>query len=104
VPDSPYLSGQELVSLEELLVILALFEFSHTLPDGLKDILRSFGYSALGYRSPEEFEQRSESLAADSRSAMMDFFENDENGKGVSTGLLGTGTQMPSSSPDPVSC
>ena len=33
-------------------------------------------HSALGYQSPEEFEQRSESLQVDSRSATMEFFEN----------------------------
>src|SRR5438128_4385759 len=33
-------------------------------------------HSALGYRSPEEFEQRSKSLEVDSRSATMEFFEN----------------------------
>jgi putative transposase len=32
-------------------------------------------HSALGYRSPEEFEQQSKSSAADSRSAAMEFFE-----------------------------
>ena len=61
-------------------------------------------HSALGYRSPEEFERRSKSLAADSRSATIEFFENEENQKGASTGLLGKGTQMPSPSPDPFSC
>ncbi len=40
-------------------------------------------HSALGYRSPEEFERQSEcrSPAADSRSATMAFFENDGNGE-----------------------
>jgi len=33
-------------------------------------------HSALGYQSPEEFEQRSKSLEVDSRSATMEFFEN----------------------------
>ena len=61
-------------------------------------------HSALGYRSPEEFEQRSRSSAADSRSATMEFFENSENEMGASKGLLGKGTQMPSPSPDPFSC
>jgi hypothetical protein len=46
-------------------------------------------HSALGYRSPEEFEQKTESWA-ESRSATMEF-----------KGLPGTGTQMPSPSPDP---
>jgi hypothetical protein len=35
-------------------------------------------HSALGYRSPEEFEQKTECQAA-SRSATMEFFENKEN-------------------------
>jgi len=60
-------------------------------------------HSALGYRSPEEFEQKTESQA-ESRSATMEFFENKENNKKNSKGLLGTGTQMPSPSPDPFSC
>jgi putative transposase len=38
-------------------------------------------HSALGYRSPEEFEQRSDWLAAESRSATMEFFENNPNRK-----------------------
>ena len=62
-------------------------------------------HSALGYRSPEEFEQQIEaSGSAESRSATMVFFENKENNKKNSKGLLGKGTQMPSSSPDPFSC
>ena len=63
-------------------------------------------HSALGYRSPEEFEQQSQcpSSAAESRSATMEFFENGENEKGASTRLLGKETQMPSPSPDPFSC
>ena len=61
-------------------------------------------HSALGYQSPEEFEQRSESREADSRSATMKFFENNENSQEASTGLLGKGTQLPSPSPDPFSC
>src|SRR5437879_1501364 len=60
-------------------------------------------HSALGYRSPEEFEQKTESQA-ESRSATMVFFENKENNKKISKGLLGMGTQMPSPSPDPFSC
>jgi transposase InsO family protein len=60
-------------------------------------------HSALGYRSPEEFEQKTE-CQAESRSATMEFFENKENNKKNSKGLLGTGTQMPSPSPDPFSC
>src|SRR6202171_1159624 len=60
-------------------------------------------HSGLGYRSPEEFEQKTESQA-ESRSATMEFFENKENSKKNSKGLLGKGTQMPSPSPDPFSC
>ena len=60
-------------------------------------------HSALGYRPPEEFEQQAESKT-ESRSATMVFFENNENDKKISKGLLGTGTQMPSPSPDPFSC
>ena len=60
-------------------------------------------HSALGYRSPEEFEQKTE-FQTESRSATMEFFENKENNKKNSTGLLGKGTQMPSPSPDPFSC
>jgi putative transposase len=62
-------------------------------------------HSALGYRSPEEFEQQIEATgSAESRSATMEFFENKENKKKNSKGLLGKGTQMPSPSPDPFSC
>jgi hypothetical protein len=53
-------------------------------------------HSALGYRSPEEFEA---SASAESRSATMVFFENKENSRKISKGLLGKGTQMPSPSP-----
>jgi putative transposase len=60
-------------------------------------------HSALGYRSPEEFEQKTEAQA-ESRSATMEFFENKENHKKNSKRLLGKGTQMPSPSPDPFSC
>ncbi len=39
-------------------------------------------HSALGYRPPEEFERQSECRSpADSRSATLEFFENDENGE-----------------------
>jgi len=38
------------------------------------------------------------------RSATMEFFENKENSKKNSKGLLGKWTQMPSPSPDPFSC
>jgi hypothetical protein len=60
-------------------------------------------HSALGYRSPEEFEQQTE-FQAESRSATMEFVENKENNKKTSNGLLGTGTEMPSPSPDHFSC
>ncbi len=62
-------------------------------------------HSALGYRSPEEFEQQGElPSSAQSRSATMEFFENEENNKNVSTRVLGTGTQWPSPSPGPFPC
>ena len=62
-------------------------------------------HSALGYRSPEEFEQQIETpSSAESRGATMLFFENKDNDKKISKGLLGKGTQMPSPSPDPFSC
>jgi putative transposase len=62
-------------------------------------------HSALGYRSPEEFEQQTEpSRSAESRSATMEFFENnDENRRGDTTASLGKGATRPSS-PDPFSC
>jgi putative transposase len=61
-------------------------------------------HSALGYRSPEEFEQQSKNVGANLRSATLAFFVNNENEKRVSTGLLGKETQTPSPSPDPNSC
>jgi transposase InsO family protein len=62
-------------------------------------------HSALGYRSPEEFEQQIETPSpAESRGATMVFFENKDDNKKISKGLLGKGTQMPSPSPDPFSC
>jgi len=60
-------------------------------------------HSALGYRSPEEFERKAENQA-ESQGARIESFENQENDKKISTGLLGKGTQMPSPSPDPFSC
>ncbi len=61
-------------------------------------------HSALGYRPPEEFEQRSKSLQVESRIATMKFFENkDENRQGDSTASLGKGATSPPS-PDPLSC
>jgi putative transposase len=64
-------------------------------------------HSALGYRSPEEFERNSEcpNPAAEPRSATMEFFENnDENGKRGTPELPEKGTQLLSPSPDPFSC
>ena len=62
-------------------------------------------HSVLGYRPPEEFEQQIDaSGSAESRSATMVFFENKQNDERGSTKFLGTGTQMPSPSPDPFSC
>ena len=65
-------------------------------------------HSALGYQSPEEFEQRSESLKLDSRSATMKFFGNkvenqDEHRQRNSTATLGKGATSPPS-PDPLAC
>lgn len=55
-------------------------------------------HSALGYRSPEEFERQSECRSpADSRSATVAFFENDENGENerrVSRELTGEGDSI----------
>jgi putative transposase len=48
-------------------------------------------HSALGYQPPVEFEQRSTSLPADSRSATMVFFENDGNDRRDSRQLPGEG-------------
>jgi putative transposase len=62
-------------------------------------------HSALGYRSPADFEQQIEALSsAESRGATMVFFENKDNDRKISKGLLGKGTQMPSPAPDPFSC
>jgi hypothetical protein len=60
-------------------------------------------HSALGYRSPEEFEQQTEAASSvDSRSATIEFFENnDENRQGDSTASLGKGATSPPS-PDPL--
>jgi putative transposase len=57
-------------------------------------------HSALGYRSPEEFEQQANHLdtMTQSRSAAVEFFRRAEK---ASTGMLGKGTQEPSPSPDP---
>ena len=57
-------------------------------------------HSALGYCSPEEFEQQIKSCdtLAQSLSAAVEFFSAVER---ASTGMLGKGTQEPSPSPDP---
>jgi putative transposase len=57
-------------------------------------------HSALGYCSPEEFEQQAKHLdtMTQSRSASVEFFRRAEK---ASTGMLGKGTQEPSPSPDP---
>src|SRR5260370_12568521 len=44
-------------------------------------------HSALGYRSPEEFEQQAQGQI-ETRSAAMEFFENKENDEKISKGLL----------------
>jgi transposase InsO family protein len=60
-------------------------------------------HSALGYRSPEEFEQKTESQA-ESRSASMRFFENkNQNQQEDATAALGKGAISPPS-PEPLSC
>jgi integrase-like protein len=51
-------------------------------------------HSALGYRSPEEFEQQSRSSAANARSATLEFFENNENEMGASTKCAGEGDSI----------
>jgi hypothetical protein len=49
-------------------------------------------HSALGYRSPEEYEQQIEAPgSAEYRGATMVFFENKENHRKISKGLLGKG-------------
>ena len=60
-------------------------------------------HSALGYRSPEEFERKAE-CQGENRGATIEAFVNRENDEKISKGLLGTGTPMPSPSPDPFSC
>ena len=60
-------------------------------------------HSALGYRSPEEFEQQTEvASSVDSRSATIEFFENNnENRQRESAASLGKGATSPPS-PDPL--
>jgi putative transposase len=62
-------------------------------------------HSALGYRPPEEFEHQTQSSSqAESRSAAMYFFENDENGKNqteVSELLVGEGDSLAVPFPEP---
>jgi putative transposase len=60
-------------------------------------------HSALGYRSPEEFEKQSESSSAapDFRSATMNFFENDGNDKGISEVMVGAGDSIAVPCPEP---
>jgi putative transposase len=60
-------------------------------------------HSALGYRSPEAFECKAE-CQTENRGATIEAFVNKENDGNNSEGLLGTGTQMPSPSPDLFSC
>jgi hypothetical protein len=62
-------------------------------------------HSALGYRSPEEFEQwAAVASSVNSRSATIEFFENKyENRQGDSAASLGKGATSPPS-PDPFSC
>jgi putative transposase len=66
-------------------------------------------HSALGYRSPEEFEkQRERAPIAESLCATMRLGgngdENVENERRASTGLSGEGDSTPSPSPDPNPC
>src|SRR5262249_9974009 len=58
-------------------------------------------HSALGYRSPEEFEKQTECLNGiiDSQGATIVYFHGLAQS---SAGLLGKGTQSPSPSPDPI--
>jgi putative transposase len=57
-------------------------------------------HSALGYRSPEEFEQQTECVAALCSATVRFFARKDDKS---STELLGEGTQTPSLPPDPIS-
>jgi len=53
--------------------------------------------------TPNEIERKAESQA-ENRGATIEVFVNNDNEEKISKGLLGTGTQMPSPSPDPFSC
>jgi len=65
-------------------------------------------HSALGYQSPEEFEQQSaQRNSADSPSATVQFVVNDgkvRTRRRILQGYPRTRTQTPSSSPDPFAC
>jgi transposase InsO family protein len=60
-------------------------------------------HSALGYQSPEEFEQQnqSRSVTADFQSATMNFFENDGNQRGGSELMIGEGDSIAVPFPEP---
>ena len=60
-------------------------------------------HSALGYRSPEEFEKQSESssVAPDFRSATMNYFENNGNEKEISELVVGVGDSIAVPFPEP---
>jgi transposase InsO family protein len=60
-------------------------------------------HSALGYRSPEEFEKQSESSSAapDFRSATMNFFENHGNKKMISELMVREGDSIAVPFPEP---
>ena len=60
-------------------------------------------HSALGYRSPEEFEKQSESSSAapDFQSASMNYFENNGNEKAISKLLVGDGDSIAVPFPEP---
>ena len=60
-------------------------------------------HSALSYCPPEEFEGKAE-CQAENQGATIEVFVNNDNDEKISKGLPGTGTQMPSPSPDPFSC
>lgn len=56
-------------------------------------------HSALGYRSPDEFEQQTDRVEAPTRATVRFFARKDDES---SIGLLGEGTQTPSLPPDPI--